>query len=321
MIQLAGGSGFIGSSLAGIISENNFQIFDKNPSVAFPDKVNLGDVRNINLLRQHLSGAKVVVLLAAEHRDDVVPTSLYYEVNVEGAKNIVKVMEEHDVRRLLFTSTVAVYGLNRESPKEDDRVAPFGDYGQSKWEAEEVLRGWWQDAPDERELVIVRPCVVFGEKNRGNVYNLLKQIHSGRFLMIGSGKNYKSMAYVGNVAAFLKYLLDHSKVGYRLYNYVDKPDFNMNELVQLVQQELPAKSLFTDLYRHIRLPFKLGLLVGHGCDLLAKFTGGKFPISSVRVKKFCATTQFSAEKFHETGFVPQFSLQEGLERTLDAEFL
>ena len=128
----------------------------------------------------------MVVLLAAEHRDDVVSTSLYYEVNVEGARNVVQVMREHDIRRLIFTSTVAVYGLNRESPKETDEVNPFGDYGQSKWEAEEVLRGWWQDAPDERELVIVRPCVVFGEKNRGNVYNLLKQIHSGHFLMIGS---------------------------------------------------------------------------------------------------------------------------------------
>ena len=97
--------------------------------------------------------------------------------------------------------------------------------------------GWWQEAPDERELVIVRPCGLWG-KNRGNVYNLLKQIHSGNFLMIGPGRNYKSMAYV-IFAAFLKHLLDHPKVGYRLYNYVDKPDFNMNDLVQLVNKRCP----------------------------------------------------------------------------------
>ncbi|MEK9702462.1 MAG: UDP-N-acetylglucosamine 4-epimerase, partial [Deltaproteobacteria bacterium] len=76
MIQLAGGSGFIGSRLARLFSEEEFQIFDKNPSVAFPDKVNLGDVRDLMALRQHLAGAGVVVLLAAEHRDDVVPVSL-----------------------------------------------------------------------------------------------------------------------------------------------------------------------------------------------------------------------------------------------------
>ena len=321
MIQLAGGSGFIGSRLASLFSEEKFQIFDKNPSVAFPGKVNLGDVRDPTALRHQLAGAGVVVLLAAEHRDDVVPTSLYYEVNVEGARNVVQVMREHDIRRLIFTSTVAVYGLNRESPKETDEVNPFGDYGQSKWQAEEVLRGWWQEAPDERELVILRPCVVFGEKNRGNVYNLLKQIHSGRFLMIGPGKNYKSMAYVGNVAAFLKHLLDHPKVGYRLYNYVDKPDFNMNDLVQLVRHALPVESASLALLRRIRLPYELGMWAGHGCDLLAKITGRQFPISAVRVQKFCATTQFSAEKLQETGFVPPYTLQQGLEQTLAAEFL
>ena len=105
---ICGGSGFIGSRLASLFAEEEFQIFDKKPSVAFPDKVNLGDVRDPTVIRQHLAGAGVVVLLAAEHRDDVEPVSLYYEVNVEGARNVVQVMREHDIRRLIFTSTVAV---------------------------------------------------------------------------------------------------------------------------------------------------------------------------------------------------------------------
>ena len=54
-----------------------------------------------------------------------------------------------------------------------------------------------------RSLVIVRPAAVFGEGNRGNVYQLLRQIASRRFVMVGSGHNRKSMAYVGNVSALL----------------------------------------------------------------------------------------------------------------------
>ena len=54
-----------------------------------------------------------------------------------------------------------------------------------------------------RSLVVVRPTVVFGEGNRGNVYQLIHQIISGRFVMVGSGKNRKSIAYVGNLSAFL----------------------------------------------------------------------------------------------------------------------
>ena len=69
---LVGGSGFIGSRLASLFAEEEFQIFDKNPSVAFPDKVNLVDVRNLMALRQHLAG-QVIVLLAAEHRMTLPP--------------------------------------------------------------------------------------------------------------------------------------------------------------------------------------------------------------------------------------------------------
>ena len=75
------------------------------------------------------------------------------------------------------------------------------------------------------------------------------------------------------------------------------------------------------LLRRIRLPYELGMWAGHGCDVLAKVTGRQFPISAVRVQKFCATTQFSAKKLQETGFVPPYTLQQGLEQTLASEFL
>ena len=54
--------------------------------------------------------------LAAEHRDDVRPTSLYHEVNVGGAENIVYALEKNGINKLIFTSTVAVYGLNSGEP-------------------------------------------------------------------------------------------------------------------------------------------------------------------------------------------------------------
>ena len=57
--------------------------------------------------------------------------------------------------------------------------------------------------PHERSLVIIRPTVIFGKGNRGNVFNLFNQINKGLFAMIGDGENIKSMAYVKNVASFL----------------------------------------------------------------------------------------------------------------------
>jgi len=76
----------------------------------------------------------------------------------------------------------------------------------SKWQAEEVLRKWYDKNPQERNLNILRPAVIFGERNRGNVYNLLKQISSGAFRMVGKGDNKKSMAYVGDIVAPIEFV-------------------------------------------------------------------------------------------------------------------
>ena len=59
---------------------------------------------------------------------------------------------------------------------------------------------------------------------------------------------------------------------------------------------------------------------GFGFDILSKLTGKKFAVSSVRVKKFCATTQFDATAAHSSGFKAPFTLSEGLDKTLQYEF-
>ena len=186
---------------------------------------------------------------------------------------------------------------------------------QMTWDqAEQVLEEWFRTHPDWN-VNILRPTVIFGERNRGNVYNLLRQIAGGKFLMVGSGNNKKSMAYVGNIVAFIKFLIENKASGYDAYNYIDKPDFTMNELVSHVGAVLK---------RHIpatHFPYWLGMMGGYGFDMLAFLTRKKLTISSVRVKKFCATTQFDATKALKTGFKAPYTLGEGLARTLEFEFV
>ena len=110
--------------------------------------------------------------------------------------------------------------------------------------------------------------------------------------MVGKGNNRKSMAYVGNIAAFVKYLIDNVSTGYNVYNYIDKPDTDMNQLVEHVSAVL-SKHIPTT-----HFPYWLGMCGGYCFDILAKITGKKLTVSSVRVKKFCATTEFDASKVH-----------------------
>lgn len=114
---------------------------------------------------------------------------------------------------------------------------------------------------------------------------------------------------------FIKYHLQHIKTGYQVFNYIDKPDLNMNELVAQVEESLEKK------LPAIRLPYLLGYTGGFAIDILSKITGKKFPVSSVRVKKFCATTQFDATAAHSCGFKAPYSLAQGLHNTLYYEFI
>mgnify|MGYP001178358113 FL=1 len=328
-ICVIGGSGFIGTRLCRRFDEagRDFLLVDKRQSQTFPDKTIIADVRDIDALRKVVKGV-AIINLAAEHRDDVTPRSLYDEVNVEGAKNVCRVAQEKWINKIIFTSSVAVYGFAEPNTDEKGKFAPFNDYGRTKMLAEQVYRSWYERDPDNRCLVIVRPTVVFGEQNRGNVYNLLNQIAKGRFLMVGNGQNKKSMAYVENVAAFLEHCLSFGP-GLHIYNYVDKPDFAMNELVQTVRKILNnhRHALYsTSQVFHfvsginLRIPYPLGYLAGKLFDLASYLTSKKYPISSIRIKKFCSTTQFETS-VSKTGFVPPVSLLEGLENTIKYEFI
>jgi len=316
-VNIVGGSGFIGTRLMRRLRDKGVaesRIIDKAPSKAFPDFVTLGDVRSVEQLRASIEDGSVVVNLAAEHRDDVRPLNLYDEVNVGGAKNICTVACEKGVKTIIFTSTVAVYGFTPIGTDESGKIAPFNDYGRTKFEAEQVFKTWQAEAPTKRTLVIIRPTVVFGEQNRGNVYNLLRQIASGKFVMVGSGENRKSMAYVENVAAFIEYSMSF-KPGVHIYNFIDKPDFTMNTLVGNVNRILgrPEKIGF-------RLPFAVGYLIGKGFDLVAAITGKRFAISSIRVKKFCANSVYNTA-IDKTGFVPPVPLEQALSQTVRYEFV
>lgn len=310
---IIGGSGFVGSSLVNMLGKNNCVIFDKNPSPFFNDITIIGDIRN----KQEIiipNTVETVVLLAAEHRDDVSPVKLYYDVNVRGTKNVLELMTEFNINNLLFTSSVAIYGLNKKNPNESFSKDPFNHYGKSKWEAEQVINEWYNENETKRSVYILRPTVIFGERNRGNVYNLLKQIASGNFVMIGPGENIKSMSYVGNICSFICYLLNDKKNEHiTVYNYSDKPDINMNSLIKIIEKELLIN------IPKIRIPFSIGLLVGFCFDFVAFVTRKKLPISSVRVKKFCATTQFDSKRAHNAFNAP-YTLSEGLSRTLQFEF-
>lgn len=347
-ITIIGGSGFVGTRLVMrlLASGHTVKIADKRKSFAYPDLWVRCDIRNapaetadfpesltdaasapgkheealkampMHSLLDVLKGSDAVINLAAEHRDDVTPKSLYDEVNVQGSENVCKACTELGIHKIIFTSSVAVYGFAPVGTDESGEIKYFNDYGRTKFLAEEKYRNWLK-ADSSNSVTIIRPTVIFGEQNRGNVYNLLRQIASGRFPMVGKGTNKKSMNYVENVAAFIEYELSHdSESGEHLYNYCDEPAYDMNHLVLDVY-----KCLGKNKTKLFHFPYWLAYFGGMCFDLLAFITRRKFAISAIRVKKFTQNTYFVGSNIKKTDFVPPVALEQGLKQTIDYEFV
>lgn len=316
-ICVIGGGGFVGSNLIDRLDAN-----DKNYKTYCGD-VNQKGFKNFLYIDVTKPSSfdciadkdiDVIINLAAVHRDDIKPISKYDEVNVEGAKNVCAIASKYGINKIIFSSSVAIYGF--APPNTDERGAPnyFNDYGRTKYLAEIVYKKWYQEDPINRSLTIIRPTVIFGKGNRGNVYNLLEQVAKKRFIMIGKGKNIKSMAYVENVTAFIEYCMKKN-IGMNIYNYIDKPDLNMNELISIIR-----KKLFGKYNVGLRLPAIFGYFLGFFSDILSYLLKISLPVSSIRIKKFLATTQFDS-CVQETGFNAPISLETALEETIKYEFI
>ena len=316
MIGIIGGSGFIGTRLVDrmLKAGEKVKIIDKNKSEKHPELWSFGDVRDVDSLTKALEGVDSIINLAAEHKDNVRPFSLYYDTNVQGAINICEVADRLGIKKIVFTSSVAVYGFTTKETDETGNLEPFNEYGRTKMLAEAEYKKWFEADPESKTLVFIRPTVVFGEGNRlGNVYTLMKQTRKNSFI-IGSGKNIKSMAYVENVAAFIQYCTKEFTSGFHLFNYIDKPDYNMINLMKLL------KRLQNNNSKLIKVPYFIGYTAGAVFDLLSKMTKREYAISRIRIKKFCSSSHFTSSNINKTEFEAPISIEEGLQSTIENEF-
>lgn len=312
-VAVIGGGGFVGTSLAKCLTKSGVahEILDYQFHDQIKSKfIDVSDLESF----PDLAGTTTIVNLAAEHRDDVRPKTRYYDVNVIGAENVCNAARCAGVETIIFTSSVAIYGFAPPDTDESGNVAYFNEYGRTKHLAEQVYLKWQAEDPENRCLAIIRPTVIFGPGNRGNVFNLLNQIATNKFVMIGNGDNVKSMAYVENVAAFLVHCLS-LEPGAHIYNYVDKPDLTMNQLTTIARRKIFNKGTTS-----VRLPVIVGLAIGYGLDLFSGLLRINLPISGIRVKKFVSTTKF-ASSVKKSGFEAPHSLIDGLEWTLQYEFI
>lgn len=255
-------------------------------------------------IAENVNHDTVVHHLAAVHFDF---QSDFYETNVTGTVNVINALS--GCENWIFYSSVATYGDSLEKRDENSPQNPTNDYGKSKLQMESVISQCLEDGVLKGKVVVVRPGVVYGEWNFGNVFNLMWI--SARYAAVGLRTNpIKSMAYVKNLVESTLFALEKSVSGQRLvYNYVDYEQLGTMDLLRLIASAKGRSPIF--------VPFGIVYSVAKIVNTPFALVGKDFLINPMRVAKFAQPTHFVAEKIRTLGFRQSISPEDGITRTIN----
>jgi len=305
---LIGGSGFIGQHFIKKLGDSiiaNYDIDEGINNTAFT-KCDILLKSDLNKIKLPVKEDITVIHLAAVHFDF---QRKFHETNVEGTKNVLFFLSKHsNIKKYVFFSSVATYGDSEKGKNEHDKQIPYNDYGKSKLLAENLIRKWQLN--NNIQTIIIRPAVVYGEYNFGNVFNLIKQIKSGLFAIIGSGNNIKSIAYAPNLVESVNFVLKNVKDPLFIYNYADYPQLKISEQSNIISEILNKKPPF-------KIPILLTKLITKPIDFFELLLKKDLKVNSMRVEKFTTSTFFHSDLIREKGFKQKFTTNESLKRTCE----
>ncbi|MFA5009127.1 MAG: NAD(P)-dependent oxidoreductase [Candidatus Paceibacterota bacterium] len=240
-IGITGSGGFIGSAVYNrLISDSDFNV-----------KTFEGDILNIDKLNLFISGCDVVIHLAGVFSNDF---EQLFNVNFKGTRNVVEVCKKYNIKKLVFSSTGAVYGepLNGVSSFEFDLLSPNTLYGLSKFYAEEYIRF------SGINCTILRFSNVYGpNNNKGVLYNFLDSIkNNGKAIIFGDGNQKRNFLYIDDaVDAIYKVLRYDGK--FKIFNIADSELYTLNNVLRKIKN---AGLIFEVEYRQFDENNKLDVL-------------------------------------------------------------
>jgi len=287
-----GGTGFIGSHFAGYLIDNNLAdevyLADIQPIRACfalnTDKVHYVelDVRRPIDPQRLPSSVILIANFAAIHREPGHADSEYYETNLSGAEHICAWADAIACNRIIFTSSIAPYGPSETCKDETATPAPLTAYGHSKLAAEQIHTRWQHQSAQNRHLVIVRPGVVFGPGEGGNVSRLIKAVLHRYFFYMGNRQTRKAGAYVKELCHAMNWVLERqqrSAERLSLFNMSMNPGPSIQDYVDTVCKVAGIQR------RTFSIPYRLLWLTACLIEFLARPFGLKHPFSPVRITK------------------------------------
>ncbi|MBI1744444.1 NAD-dependent epimerase/dehydratase family protein [Candidatus Acetothermia bacterium] len=316
-ILVTGATGLIGSHIAEklLAQKQDVRVLVRDPQKANFLKTTgaelvLGDTLDPDTLERALKGVHTVYHCAALVQLQGTRDRLL-NINVQGTGNMLEASLAANVKRFIFTSSVAVYGSanDPQGTREDDPQAPNGPYSESKIESEKLV---WQAYREKGfPISIIRPCVVYGPRDLNFSKPLLKNL-KGLMPMVRHGEALLDLVHVRDVADVHLLAGTNEKAVGQAYNVTDGEPHTIQELVETVRRLANLNTRF------INLPYPVVLT---GATIAYEFARmrGKMPlISPSTVRAMAIHHHYSIEKAQEhLGFVPKVKLEEGWKETIE----
>jgi nucleoside-diphosphate-sugar epimerase len=318
-VLVTGGTGFVGSHLVRRLLHRGDQVtsLDMNPGLADDELRSLGatlvtgSVTDAGDVERATAGQELVFHLASPFGDILQPDEAYWNIEVEGTRNVLAAAERHGVRRVVHCSTQGVHGIIAAPPgDEDSPIAPRDYYCYSKAEGEKVAREFVERGND---VVIVRPTSVYGPGDTRGWLKLFRMASKGWFLMVGSGRTMNHPVYVENLTDLFE-LAAHSPVARgRTYIAGDDRAVTLTELVRSVGRAVGRQ------VKIVRFPsYRAALYLSSAIEHAFKAIRVKPPVFRRRLSWFITNRQFTVDRARdELGYRPRISLSQGLARTAE----
>jgi len=262
------------------------------------------DITDDNALTDAVKDIDVIYHLAAKLHINEPSNDLYEEyhrINIEGTRKLVRAARSAGVARLVFFSSINVYGGSDPATilNEDSELRPVSWYARTKVEAEKIVLA---GIPS----VVLRLAAVYGPRMKGNYPRLLNALRRRRFIMVGNGKNRRSLVHVQDVCRAALLAAYHPAALERIYNVTDGEIHSLQEIVEVMRNALGKSG------PNISLPANyVRRGVGWFEDVFGLFNR-KLPIGRSTIDKLTEDVAVSGDRIKaELGFRPKFDLETG----------
>jgi nucleoside-diphosphate-sugar epimerase len=312
---VTGATGAVGPALVRLLLEQDYRVRAlvrrRCPTIPSPEAIEVshGEIDDGNAVRNAMDGIEVVFHLAAKlHIANPGPDlrDEYKRVNVEGTRSVVRAAQHVGAQRLVFFSTINVYGSSRpgEVLDEGSPLRPDSWYAETKAEAERIVL-------EGTPAVVLRPAAVYGPGMKGNYRRLAAAVRRRRFIPIGRGDNRRTLIYVNDLASAALLAGNHAGAAGQILNATDGQIHTLRQILEATYRSLGRRP------PPFHVPLSAACAGARLVERAAEMVGGEPPITRSAIATLAEDVAVSGAKLkRELGFLPQYDLLGGWRETM-----